>query len=100
MDILEGTFETHHGICVDKGTSLFDALGQISAEEASIPVGNGCATVAAQVEHVIFYLEVPERYVAGENVDKTDWGEIWERVSGVTAPEWEDIRDRLKVNCE
>jgi len=52
LDILEGTFETHHGICLDKGTSLFNALGQISAEEASIPVGNGCATVAAQVEHV------------------------------------------------
>ena len=56
--------------------SPFDALGQISAEEASIPVGNSYATVAAQVEHVIFYLEVPELNVGGENVDKTNWGEI------------------------
>jgi hypothetical protein len=97
MDVLEETFETHHGIFLDRHTSLFDTLGQIDAEEASIPVGNGCATIAAQVEHVIFYLEVLERSIAGKNVGETDWGEIWVRVNSVTAPDWEDIRDRLKA---
>jgi hypothetical protein len=81
--ILEETFETHHGIYLDKGTSLFATLNQISAGEASIPVGNRCATIAAQVEHVIFYLKVLERYIAGQDVGKTDWGEIWSRVSRV-----------------
>ena len=28
---------------------------------------------------------------------KLDWGEIWGRVSGVTAHEWEEIRGRLKA---
>ena len=95
--ILEETFETHHGVYLDKGTSLFATLNQISAGEASIPVGNRCATLAAQVEHVIFYLEVLERSMAGQDVGKQDWGEIWSRVSGVTAAEWDELRARLKA---
>jgi hypothetical protein len=94
--ILEETFETHHGIYLDKGTSLFATLSQINAGEASIPVGNRCATIAAQVEHVIFYLEVLEHNITGQDVGKTDWGEIWSRVSGVTAAEWDELRGRLK----
>ena len=98
--ILEETFETHHGIYLDKGTSLLATLNQISAGEASIPVGNRCATIAAQVEHVIFYLEVLERYIAGQDVGKTDWGEIWSRVSGVTTAEWDELRARLKATYD
>ena len=95
--ILEETFETHHGIYLDKGTSLFETLGQISAGEASTPVGNRCATIAAQVEHVVFYLEVLERYIAGEDVGKTDWSEIWIRVSSVTDEEWDKIKNKLNA---
>jgi len=95
--IFEETFETHHGFYLDKGTSLFETLDQISAGEASIPVGNRCATIAAQVEHVVFYLEVLERYVAGEEVDKAVWSEIWNRVSCVTDEEWANIKNRLKA---
>lgn len=95
--LLEETFETHHGIYLDKGTSLFETLNQVSAGEASIPVGNRCATIAAQVEHVIFYLEVLERCLAGEDVGRPDWGEIWSRVAGVTDTEWDELQDRLKA---
>jgi len=94
--ILEETFETHHGIYLDKGTSLFTTLNQISASEASIPVGNRCATIGTQVEHVIFYLDVLERTITGQDVGKTDWGEIWNRVSGVSVAEWDVIRARLR----
>ncbi len=41
-----------------RGTSLFETLETVSAEEASIPVGGKCASLAAQVAHVIFYIEV------------------------------------------
>ena len=98
--ILEETFETHHGVYLDKGTSLFETLNQISAGEASIPVGNRCATIAAQVEHVIFYLEVLEHYITGQDVGQPDWGEIWGRVSGVTAAEWDELRARLKATYD
>ncbi len=98
LTILEETFETHHGVYLDKGTSLFTTLNQISANQASIPVGNRCATIAAQVEHVIFYLEVVEHSIAGQQeVNKPDWDEVWSRVSGVTTGEWDELRARLKA---
>ena len=97
FDILEETFETHHGVFLDKGTSLLTTLDQISADEASIPVGGRCATIAAQVEHVILYLEVLGGHMAGQEIGKVDWGEIWGRVGPVTAAEWDDLRARLKA---
>ena len=100
MDILEGAFETHHGIYLDTGTSLFPTLNQISAGEVSIPVGNHCATIAAQVEHVIFYLEVLEHSITGQDVGKLDWGEIWSRVNGVATAEWDASRARLKATYD
>jgi len=100
IDILEETFETHHGVYLDKGTSLFETLDHISAEEASIPVGNQCATIAAQVEHVIFYIEVLGKVIAGHEINKLDWGEIWGRVSIVSADKWDDIKIRLRAEYE
>ena len=100
LAIWEETFETHHGIYLDKGTSVFATLNGISSDEASMPVGNRCATIAAQVEHVTFYLEVLERYLAGQDVGKADWGEIWSRVGGVTAAEWDESRARLKATYD
>ena len=93
--ILEETFETHNGIYLDKNTSLFDTLEQISAQEASIPVGNGCATIAAQVEHVIFYLEVLQGGIVGQEIGDLDWDDIWNRVSSVNEDEWDEIKTRL-----
>ena len=72
----------------------------ISADVASIPVGNRCATIAAQVEHVFFYLDVLESSIAGREVGKVDWGEIWDRVSGVTPEEWDEMRVRLKATYD
>jgi hypothetical protein len=54
FDILDETFDTHHGIYLDKNTSLFETLATINAAEASRPVGGKCASLAAQVAHVIF----------------------------------------------
>jgi hypothetical protein len=49
------------GIYLDKGTSMFETLAGISAEEATIPVGGKCATLDAQVKHVAFYLDVLDK---------------------------------------
>lgn len=40
FDILEETFETHHGIFLDRGTSLFQTLAGITAAEG-LPPGRG-----------------------------------------------------------
>ncbi|MDX9865640.1 MAG: DinB family protein [Anaerolineaceae bacterium] len=97
MDILEETFETHHGVYLDEGTTLFDTLEPVSAEEASVPAGMNGSSIAAQLEHVIFYLDVLGQVIAGQEVGKLDWREIWERVGAVTPEEWDDLKARLKA---
>lgn len=95
--MLEETFDIDYGFYLDKGTSLLATLDQISADEASTPVGNRCATIAAQVEHIVFYLEVLERDITGQEVGEPDWDEVWNRVSGVTTTEWENLKARLEA---
>jgi hypothetical protein len=97
FDILDETFGQHHGIYLDRNTSLFQTLDTISAEEASKPVSERCATIAAQVEHITFYLEVLERGLRGEEIGRVDWGEIWRTVAAVTAEEWDASKQRLKA---
>ena len=94
---MEETFEAkHHGIFLDKGTSLFETLETVSAEEASIPVGGKCASLAAQVAHVTFYIESFERYALQGDDSPRDWGLIWRTVEKVTPEEWDDYKSKLK----
>ena len=96
FDILDEAFVTHHGIFLDRGTSLFETLETITAEEASIPVGGKCATLAAQIAHVNFYLEVMEAYILKQDRGKVDWNDIWRRVKEVSPEEWKAYKDQLK----
>jgi hypothetical protein len=96
FNVLDETFVTHHGIFLDEGTSLFETLETITAEEASVPVGGKCATLAAQVAHVNFYLEVMEAYILNKDIGKVDWDDIWRRVSKVSPGEWTAYKDQLK----
>lgn len=96
MAFMEETFEAkHHGIYLDRGTSLFETLETISAEEASIPVGGKCASLAAQVAHVTFYIESFERYALQGDDSPRDWGYIWRTVEKVTPQEWDDYKRKL-----
>lgn len=97
---LKETFESVHGVYLDKGTALFETLATITAEEASIPVGGKCATLAAQVEHVGYYLEVLSQYMVGPPPQNVDWGEIWRTVGSVNAAEWADSQQRLRETYE
>lgn len=94
--LLEETFDEVQGIYLDKGTSLFETLAEISAEEASIPVGGKCATLAAQVKHVAFYLDVLEKSVRTQQFEKNDWGKIWREVTAVSPQEWQSIQNELR----
>jgi hypothetical protein len=96
--LLDETFDNVHGYFLDKGTSLFETLATISAEEASLPVGGKCATLAAQVKHVAFYLDVVDKTVRDPSYPRVDWGEIWRTVSSVTPDEWEAIQAELRAN--
>jgi hypothetical protein len=94
--LLDETFDNVHGYFLDGGTSLFETLATISAEEASIPVGDKCATLAAQVKHVAFYLDVLEQSVRTQQFERQDWGKIWRETSAVTPQEWEALKSSLR----
>ena len=100
LALVNETFEQVQGYYLDRGTSLFETLAGISAEEASIPVGGKCATLAAQVRHVAFYLDVYLRSLHDPDFPGADWGEIWRTVSRVTPDEWQAIQAELQANYE
>ncbi|MBK8986034.1 MAG: hypothetical protein IPM39_08130 [Chloroflexi bacterium] len=94
--LLDETFDNVQGIYLDKGTSMFETLVGISAAEASVPVGGQCATLAAQVKHVAFYLDVLEKNVRSQQFERVDWGQIWRETSTVSPQEWEAIKQALR----
>lgn len=96
--LLQETFEEHKGRYLDNGDSLFLTLANISAAEASIPVGGRCATPAAQVDHTRYYLDVLEVYMLGKMPTDVDWHWIWENVGSVTEAEWQAIQDKLRAS--
>ena len=94
--LLDETFDNVHGAYLDKGSSLFETLATISAAEASAPVCGRCATLAAQVKHVAFYLDVLEQVVRTQQFERQDWGKIWRETSAVTPEEWEALKSSLR----
>lgn len=103
LSVLKEAFEPTDGgsVFIDKGDSLFETLSTISAETASIPVGGKCATLAAQVKHIAFYLEVIERVVRNPGGNpQPDWEEIWRTVNAVSEEEWSAIQAELRLNYE
>jgi len=104
LAVLDETFDHVRGYFLDGGTSLFETLTTISAEEASIPVGgkvdnnHPCATLAAQVKHIAFTMDVVDKSVRDPNLPPVDWGEVWRTVSLVTPDEWQALQDELRAN--
>jgi uncharacterized damage-inducible protein DinB len=100
FEFLDETFESVQGIFLDKNTSLFETLATISAEQASIAVGSQCATIAAQVKHVAYYLHVIDEFISNPQPQRPNWAVVWETTSAVTEDEWETIRQELHSNYQ
>lgn len=98
--ILDETFDNVRGLYLDKGTAMFETLTAISAAEASVPVGGKCATLAAQVKHVAFYLDVLEQSVRTQQYAPQDWGKIWRETGAVTPEKWEDLQLALRASYD
>jgi hypothetical protein len=86
LTIVEEIFDAGPGFVIDPGTSLLATLATITAEEASHPVGPGRPTLAAQVNHLQFSLNLLQQRAAGGDTDP-DWTSSWQ-VSSVTDAEW------------
>ncbi|MCB0102444.1 MAG: hypothetical protein H6635_12465 [Anaerolineales bacterium] len=97
LKLMTETFEEPLGIYLDKNTALFQTLETISAEEASIPVGKKCASLAAQVAHVTFFIESFERFALQGDASPRDWGEIWRTVEKVSPQEWDAYKTNLQA---
>ena len=97
LDLLDETFENHHGIYLDKHNGLLETLELVSSEEASIPIGGKCASLAAQVAHATFYIESFERFALQGDDSPRDWNLIWRTVEKVTPEEWQDYKSKLKA---
>ncbi len=93
--LLTETFESVYGIFLDKGTSLFETLDSINHEQASRATSGRCATLAAQVNHVRFYLDVLEGYMLEAPQKDVDWQSSWQ-VGAVTAEEWASLKMSLR----
>jgi hypothetical protein len=100
MQLMGETFIDPIGIYLDPKTSLFQTLETVSAEEASIPVGGKCASLAAQVAHVIFFIESFERFALQGDTSPRDWGYIWRTVEKVTPEEWDAYKSKLREAYE
>jgi hypothetical protein len=96
LDLLDEAFEQHHGIFLDKGSSLFQTLETISAEEASRSASDKSATIAAHVKHVTFYMNVLHAYMQNIEVGKVDWKDVWRNTTRVTPDEWTVLKRELK----
>ena len=94
--LLDETFDNVQGYYLDKGASMFETLATISAEEASVPVEGKCATLAAQVKHTAFYLDVLGQSIQTQQYEKQDWDKIWRETSAVTPEEWDTIKASLR----
>ena len=93
--LLDETFDNVHGYFLDPGTSMFETLATISADKASVPVGGRCATLAAQVKHVAFYLDVLEKSLRTGQYERQDWDKIWRETGAVTPAEWAALKSSL-----
>jgi hypothetical protein len=96
LQFIDETFSQVHGMYLDKGTTLYETLDGVTAEEASRSASTQTATIAAQVEHVRFYLDVLDEIIRTKNLEKKyNWREIWDTVREVTPEQWEDLKRRL-----
>jgi hypothetical protein len=73
LTMLEEVFAQVHRYTLDPGTPLLETLAGVSAEEASRPVFPGGATIAAQVNHVCFYIDGLLELVRTGEPKPLDW---------------------------
>jgi hypothetical protein len=71
--------------------------GQEKAVDAISP---RCASLAAQVKYITFYLNLSDRYMFTNDDFRVDWGEVWRTTRKVTPEEWDALRAELKATYQ
>ncbi|HKO21497.1 MAG TPA: DinB family protein [Candidatus Eisenbacteria bacterium] len=99
LEFLGETFDRVRGIYLDRGTSFFETLADVTACEASRRASPDTASIAAHVRHCIYYLEVLQRSLRGEALGALDWRSIWTNDRPVDEREWNELRERLRTEA-
>jgi hypothetical protein len=84
---------------LDRGTSMFETLAGISAEEASIPVSAQSANLAAQVNHTAYYIQELREGLATNWANQADWDGSW-KVGAVDEAEWQALIQKLRAEYD
>lgn len=92
--LMSETFDDANGIYLDKGESLWATLENVTAEQASVPIGPGGNSIAGQVSHLIYYFDLSKVFMRGDAPENVDWGEAWKTVT-VNDDEWRELRHAL-----
>jgi hypothetical protein len=83
----------------EPGCAVLGTLDRLSAEQASVPFGQGAgSTIASHAEHLRWSLALSNALVRGEIVSG-DWEQSWS-VRTATATEWDDLRSALRREFE
>ena len=80
---------------LDGGTSLVETLRDVHAEEASIPVSSQTASLAAEVNHILVYLNA----ILNPGI-QVDWAASWTDVTQVNDEEWAALIARVERTLE
>jgi hypothetical protein len=95
VSILQETFEKVMGIYLDKGTSVFETLERLTAQQASRPTHDGGSSIAGHVGHVRFYIRILRDYMNGVKHKDLDWNQSW-LIHAVSESEWDILRGQLR----
>jgi hypothetical protein len=80
---------------LDSGTSLIETLKGISAAEASVPISSHTASLAAEVHHILVYLDA----ILNPGT-KVDWAASWTDVTTVDDDAWAAMIERVSKTFE
>lgn len=82
----------------DRG--LLRSLDRLPASAASTVPAHGGASIAAHVDHVLYGLQLLNRWVAGEENPwrEADWTASWKRTT-VDDEQWASLRERFRTEA-
>lgn len=94
-NLLRETFEKVDGFYLDKGTSLFERLEDLKADEVSVCPAGSDYSIAGHVRHISFFMETIIGYNTGVLDEPTDWQKSW-NVEKVSEGEWSDLKQQVR----
>jgi hypothetical protein len=95
-ETFEGSPDGQGSAYLDRGIGIFSTLDKLSAAQVS-QESNG-TTIAAQTEHLKFYLDRLCEFIHGRT-ERVNWEDSW-LIEDVNDTEWDALREGVKKSYE